>query len=124
MSKKTLLIAAFSLCAASALADEEYNYAPACDAPAPPSIGAPATEVELNAAHDAVTGFMQVSDSYQQCLGRALGTQQDTAFFMHSNVPKHISDQIEGKAAANQKQKKEVAANYNAAALRFKTGAP
>ena len=124
MLKTTLPFAVFALCATGAVADEEYNYAPACEAPAPPSIGTPATEAELNAAHDAVTGFLSVSDSYQRCLGLALGKQQDTAFFMHSNVPKHVVKQIEGRVAANQKQKEDIAANYNAAALRFKTGAP
>ncbi|MBV9992044.1 MAG: hypothetical protein JOZ72_12220 [Alphaproteobacteria bacterium] len=119
MTRKILLTATFALFATAAAADEDYNYAPACDAPAAPAIGAPATAAELDAAHDAANGFMRVSDSYQQCLGRALGKQQNTAFFMHSNVPVHIVKQIEGKAAANQKQKEQVAAAYNAAAQAF-----
>lgn len=119
MSRKILIAAACALFATAALGDDDYNYAPACTAPSAPTIGTPASHAELDAAHDAVTGFMRVSDSYQQCLGRALGTQQDTAFYMHSNVPAHIVKQIEGKAAANQKQKEQVAAAYNAAALSF-----
>ena len=118
-NRALLTAAAVALCTTTALADEEYNYAPACQAPVAPTIGAPATQAELAAAHAAATGFMRVSDSYQQCLGRALGKQQDTAFYMHSNVPKHIEKQIEGKAEANQKQKEQVAAAYNAAAQAF-----
>lgn len=119
MLHKALLTAAFALCASAAFADEEYNYSPACDAPAAPAIGTPASQGDLDAAHAVVQDFMRVSDSYQRCLGLALGKQQDTAFFMHSNVPRHIVKQIEGKVAANQKQKEQVAAAYNSAAQSF-----
>lgn len=118
MLNKTLLVAALALVALPAAADDaEYNYAPACTAPeAPAPFGATMTQAEIDAGRAAVKDFMAESDSYQRCLGRALGAQQDTAFYMHSNVPKHILNQIEGKAAANQKQKEMVAASYNAAA--------
>ena len=128
MLKHAMLTSAFALLAFGASAQEDYNYAPACVAPEPPMAvdGATATETQLAAGHDAVLHFMRVSDSYQSCLGLALGKQQNTAFFMHSNVPKHIVKQIEGRAADNQKQKERVAADYNAAvvAFRARTGAP
>jgi len=113
----TAALALSSLPAAAAESTYEYDYAPACTAPEPPApVSASATRAELDAGRAAANGFIKASDSYQRCLGRALGARQDTAFYAHSNVPKHIVAQIEGRAAANQKQKEVVAASFNAVA--------
>ena len=89
-------------------AGDEVDYAPACTAPVPPA------KIDAG-SHDAVTAFISASDSYQQCLGRALGARQDTAFFAKSTVPKAVVEQIEGKARDNQRQKRDVGNAYNAA---------
>lgn len=89
-------------------AGDEYDYAPACTAPVPPA------KIDAG-SHDAVTAFISASDSYQQCLGRALGARQDTAFFSKSTVPKAVVKQIEDKARDNQRQKQDVGNAYNAA---------
>lgn len=126
MTKTILMAGVFASIAFAASADEEYNFAKACEVPPSPSAidGAFATQAQIEAGRDAVTGFIAASDSYQRCLGRALGKQQETAFYMHSNVPVHIVKQIEGKAAANQKEKQRVADEYNAAVAAFHAKKP
>jgi hypothetical protein len=118
MHHKIALIAVFALCASSVLtradATEEYDYTPACTAPVPPAV------IDAS-SHDAVTAFLRESDRYQDCLGRALGARQDTAFFSKSNVPVVVMKQIQGKAAANQHLKEQVAKDFNAAAAAAKT---
>jgi hypothetical protein len=109
MSIRTAFVAAaLAAMPAAALAQDDTDYTPACTAPiAPVNIGAD--------SHDAVTAFIAASDSYQQCLGRALGARQDIAFFAKTNVPPSVVKQIEGKARDNQRQKEEVGRAYNAA---------
>ena len=89
-------IAVFGLAAPAAAWDmnrDGYDYAPACSAPvAPARIDA--------ASRDAVAAFLAASDSYQQCLGRALGARQDMAFFAKTNVSAEAVRQIEGHARA------------------------
>jgi hypothetical protein len=112
--RKTLAFAAiafFGLAAPAAAWDmnrDGYDYAPACSAPAAP--------VRIDAgSRDAVTAFIAASDSYQQCLGRALGARQDTAFFAKTNVSAAAVRQIEGRARASQRQKEAIGKAYNAA---------
>ncbi|GEM_PF-5657855 len=118
LSKIAFAAAAFVALAApaAAWAEDETNYAPACTAPVPPA------KVDAD-SHDAVTAFISASDSYQQCLGRALGARQDTAFFAKSTVPKAVVKQIEDKARDNQRQKQDVGNAYNAA-VAARTGKP
>jgi hypothetical protein len=112
--RKTLVLSAIvfiGLAAPAAAWDaspDAYDYAPACKAPVPPAT------IDAN-SHEAVTAFIAASDSYQQCLGRALGAQQDTAFFAKTNVPTVVVKQIEGRARDNQRQKEAVGRAYNAA---------
>ena len=107
-----ILFAAASLAViatpAAAWGQDEYNYAPACTAPMPPA------RIDAG-SRDAVEAFIAASDSYQQCLGRALGARQDTAFFAKSTVPKAVVKQIEDRARDNQRQKEDVGNAYNAA---------
>lgn len=100
----------------AAWAEGEDNYAPACTAPVPPAT------IDAD-SHDAVRAFISASDSYQQCLGRALGARQDTAFFAKSTVPKAVIKQIEDKVRDNQRQKQDVGNAYNAA-VAARTGKP
>lgn len=117
--RKTLAFSAVALiglaapAAAGDASPDAYDYAPACTAPVPPAT------IDAK-SHDAVTAFIAASDSYQHCLGRALGAQQDTAFFAKTNVPTAVVKQIEGRARDNQRQKEAVGRAYNAAA----TGTP
>jgi hypothetical protein len=123
LNKLILAAALLTLPAAADMHEAEHDYAPACTAPAAPGpFDGAATQAQLDAGRAAVKDFMAASDSYQRCLGRALGAQHDTAFYMHSNIPRHIARQIEGRAAANQKQKETVAASYNAAATAHRAG--
>ncbi|HEX4860961.1 MAG TPA: hypothetical protein VFV07_06965 [Rhizomicrobium sp.] len=113
MTNKLILAGAIFLglaapAAAWDTAPDEYNYAPACNAPVPPA------KIDAG-SHDAVTGFIAASDSYQQCLGRALGARQDTAFFTKTTVPVVVVRQIEAKVRDNQRQKEDVGKAYNAA---------
>ncbi|MBV8976801.1 MAG: hypothetical protein JO261_05955 [Alphaproteobacteria bacterium] len=124
---RTLAFAALLACLSlPASAEEDYNYAPSCIAPQPPAPvdGHTATQPQLDAARAQVEDFMRVSDSYQSCLGRALGGRQELAFTTHSNVPVAIVKQIERKANANQKDKERVGREYNDAVATFKARAP
>ncbi len=132
MLNKMALAAAFFLAALPASAwesappQDEYDYAPACSPPAAPAAVDATTQAQLDAAHDAVNIFMAASDSYQRCLGRALGARQDLAFSTHTNVPVVVAKQIERKARDNQHQKEQAGRNYNAAVAAFqaKNGKP
>jgi hypothetical protein len=119
-NKLVFAVAAFLAAAGPAVAwdaeQDPYNYAPACGAPVPPST------IDAG-SHDAVTAFLAASDSYQQCLGRALGARQDMAFFAKTNVPVVVVKQIEGKVHDNQRQKEDVGKAYNAA-IAAGTGKP
>lgn len=104
-------IAVFGLAAPAAAWDmnrDGYDYAPACSAPVAPA------RVDAG-SRDAVAAFLAASDSYQQCLGRALGARQDMAFFAKTNVSAEAVRQIEGRARANQRQKEAIGRAYNAA---------
>ena len=132
MLNKMALAAALFLIALPASAwdaappQDEFDYTPACSPPAAPTAVDATTQVQLNAAHDAVDAFMAASDSYQRCLGRALGARQDLAFFAKTNVPVVVTKQIDRKARENQHQKEKVAQDYNTAATAFqaKNGKP
>ncbi|MBV8800542.1 MAG: hypothetical protein JO208_12140 [Alphaproteobacteria bacterium] len=121
MSTGVLLLTAAGAAAENNAGDAEYNFAPACVAPdAPQTVdGNTATQDEIDAAHRQVEKFIRDSDSYQQCLGRALGSRQDLAFSTHSSVPVRIVKQIERKGAENQKEKERVGREYNAAVAVF-----
>jgi len=123
MRNTAALAVIFAFCVSPAFArddaptQEEYNYAPACTAPVPPAA------IDAS-SRDAVDAFLRESEHYQDCLGRALGARQDTAFFTKSTVPVEVRKQIEGKAAANQKLKEKVAKDYNAAVAAAGTAKP
>jgi hypothetical protein len=132
MLNKIALAAAFFLCALpsaaweSAPPQDEFDYTPACSPPAAPTPVDATTQAQLDAAHDAVSAFMTASDSYQRCLGRALGARQDLAFFAKTNVPVVVTKQIDRKARDNQHQKEQAGRDYNAAVAAFqaKNGKP
>jgi hypothetical protein len=132
MLNKIALTAAFLLCALPASASDpaapqdDFDYAPACSPPAAPAPVDATTQAQLDAAHDAVDAFMTASDSYQRCLGRALGARQDIAFFAKTNVPVVVTKQIDRKARDNQHQKEQAGREYNAAAAAYqaKNGKP
>jgi len=132
MLNKIVLTAALLLCALPAAASDpaapqdDFDYTPACSPPAAPAAVDATTQAQLDAAHDAVNAFMAASDSYQRCLGRALGARQDLAFFAKTNVPVVVTKQIERKARDNQHQKELAGRDYNAAVAAFqaKTGKP
>lgn len=132
MLNKMALAAALFLIALPASAwdaappQDEFDYTPACSPPAAPAAVDATTQAQLAAAHDAVDAFMAASDSYQRCLGRALGARQDLAFFAKTNVPVVVTKQIDRKARDNQHQKEQVGRDYNAAAAAFqaKNGKP
>lgn len=125
MLKRFALTAAFLLCALPASASDQpapqddFDYSPACAAPPAPAAVQGTTQAELDAAHEAVNAFLAASDSYQSCLGRALGARQDLAFFAKTNVPVVVTKQIERKARDNQHQKERVGRDYNAAVAAF-----
>lgn len=119
---RTIALASFFVLASfAALADEDVNYAPNCTAPTPPTAvdGNTATQQQIDAARQEVSAFLSASNSYRNCLGRALGGRQDLAFFTKSNVPTAIVRQIEGKVADNQTQKERVGRDFNAAVAAF-----
>jgi hypothetical protein len=122
MVRSFLLAGVVALLAVPALGQGEYNFAPACTAPRPPATidGRRASQQQLDAARVNVQAFIRASDSYQQCLGRALGSRQDLAFSTHSNVPVRIVKQIQSKAAANQNEKVRVGREYNEAVMTFR----
>jgi hypothetical protein len=121
MRNRIALAAIFALCVSPAFArddaPDDHDYAPACTAPAPPA------NIDAN-SHDVVEAFLADSDRYQRCLGRALGARQDLAFATHSNVPVVVVKQIDDRAAANQRQKEQVAKAYNAATTAAGTAKP
>jgi hypothetical protein len=132
MLNRITLAAAFFLATLPASAwdsappQDEFDYTPACSPPAAPAAVDATTQAQLAAEHDAVDAFMTASDSYQRCLGRALGARQDLAFFAKTNVPVVVTKQIDRKARDNQHQKEKVGRDYNAAAAAFqaKNGKP
>jgi len=132
MLNKIALAAAFLLFALPASAwdsappQDDFDYTPACSPPAAPAPVDATTQAQLDAARNAVDAFMAASDSYQRCLGRALGARQDLAFFAKTNVPVVVTKQIDRKARDNQHEKERAGRDYNMAVAAFqaKNGKP
>lgn len=119
----TALAAASALPAfADAPRSGEGNFAPHCTAPIPPPAidGAKATQADMDADKNAVTGFLADSDKYQRCLRKFLGQKKDMAEFVKSTVPRSVVTGVETRIAANQEQKVQAGKDYNAAVVAFK----
>jgi hypothetical protein len=115
-----------SLALASALTLAAPALAHACDRPtAPPAIdGATATMEQLVAQKNAVTTFMTTSDTYQSCVLDGVAAQREAAKKAKTKLDPAVAKAADDAVSANQTDKEQVGAAFNAAVKAYKAAHP
>ncbi|MDB5448106.1 MAG: hypothetical protein JWQ97_3423 [Phenylobacterium sp.] len=117
--------ASLALAAALSLAAPALALA-ACERPTPPAPtdGATATMEQLVAAKNGVSAFITASDTYQSCVIADLAAQRDAAKKAKTKLDGGVPKAADAAIAANQKDKEQVGAAFNAAVKAYKTAHP
>jgi hypothetical protein len=98
----------------------------ACEHPTPPAPvdGASATMEQLLAAKAVVGAFMGASDTYQSCLLDDVTTQQAAAKKAKTKLDPSVKKAADAAIAANQADKEQVGASFNASVKAYKAAHP
>jgi hypothetical protein len=113
------------LALALALACPSMAFA-ACERPSPPGPvdGAALSMDELVAAQKSVMAFMSASDAYQTCILEDLTAQRDAAKKAKTKLDPAVEKAADDAVSANQADKEQVGAAYNAAVKAHKAAHP
>jgi hypothetical protein len=98
----------------------------ACQRPTPPASvdGATATMEQLMGVKAAVTTFIGASDDYQGCVLADLESQKKAAKLAKTPLDPAAQKAADDAVAANQSDKEQVGAAFNAAVKAFKAAHP
>jgi hypothetical protein len=97
-----------------------------CQRPTAPAAidGKTATMDQLKAAKEAVTAFMNASDTYQTCLIDAFKAQKAAADASKTKLDPALAKAADAQVNQNQEEKQRVGADFNAAVKAYRAAHP